>query len=70
MDRKQNEGWKSSALITNRKVENILQTGAGMVATGYPGCNITIGAHLDKNNVKTIHPVQLIQMAMYGGRTE
>ncbi|MEA1970791.1 MAG: (Fe-S)-binding protein, partial [Thermodesulfobacteriota bacterium] len=56
-----------SALITNRKVENILETGAGIVATGCPGCNITIGAHLDKTKgIKVMHPVQLIQMAMNG----
>ena len=59
-----------SALITNRKVKNVLKTGAGMVATGCPGCNITIGAHLIKDNVKVIHPVQLIQMAMDGKRPE
>ena len=59
-----------SALITNRKVENVLKTGAEMVATGCPGCNITIGAHLIKDNVKAIHPVQLIQMAMDGKTPE
>jgi len=58
-----------SALITNRKVENVLKTGAGLVATGCPGCNITIGAHLGRDDVKTIHTVQLIQMAMDGKKS-
>ncbi|HPQ42673.1 MAG TPA: (Fe-S)-binding protein [Syntrophales bacterium] len=53
-----------SARITNRKVENVLKTGAGIVATGCPGCTITIGAHLAKDNVRTVHTVQLIKMAM------
>ena len=60
----------TSALITNRKVENVLKTGAVMVATGCPGCNITIGAHLAKDDIKAIHTVQLIQMAMDGKRPE
>jgi len=64
------EYGEMSALITNRKVQNVLKTGARMVATGCPGCNITIGAHLAKDNVKTIHTVQLIQMAMDGKRPE
>ena len=62
------EHGEMSALITDRKVENVLKTGAGFVATGCPGCNITIGAHLAKDNVKTIHTVELIQMALDGKR--
>jgi len=64
------EFGEMSARITNRKVENVLKTGAGFVATGCPGCTITLGAHLAKDNVKTIHTVQLIQMSMGDRRTE
>lgn len=54
----------TSAAITNRKVQNIYQSGAEVVVTGCPGCNLTIRSHLDKNkNIKVLHTVQLIQMA-------
>jgi glycolate oxidase iron-sulfur subunit len=64
------EYGEMSALITDRKVENVLKTGARFVATGCPGCNITIGAHLARHNVKTIHTVQLIQTAIEGRQPE
>jgi len=64
------EYGEMSARITDRKVKNVLETGAGLVATGCPGCNITIGAHLPKDSVTTIHTVQLIQMALDGKRPE
>jgi len=57
----------TSALITNRKIANICRSGAEIVATGCPGCNITIGAHLKKiNDIRILHPVQLIHMALEG----
>jgi glycolate oxidase iron-sulfur subunit len=58
-----------SAAITNRKVNNIYKSGAEVVATGCPGCNITIRTHLDKSKgIKVLHTVQLIQMAFKGGK--
>jgi len=59
-----------SARITDRKVENVRKTGAGFVATGCPGCTITIGAHVAKDHVKAIHTVQLIQAALDGKRPQ
>jgi glycolate oxidase iron-sulfur subunit len=59
----------TSALITNRKIANILRSDAEIVSTGCPGCNITIGAHLKKvRNIRILHPVQLIQMALEGDK--
>ena len=50
-----------SAKITAKKVESIHNTGAQVVATGCPGCRLTIGAHLDEDrNIEVMHPVQLI----------
>ncbi len=54
-----------SAGITARKVESIRGSGAQVVATGCPGCRLTIGAHLDPGrSVRVLHPVQLIEMAL------
>jgi len=59
------EHGETSALITERKIGKIYDTNATIVATGCPGCNITIGAHLDKTKgIKVMHPVQLLQRAL------
>ncbi len=56
---------ETSAAITNRKVKNIYKSGAEIVATGCPGCNITIRTHLDKSRgIQVLHTVQLIQRAL------
>lgn len=54
-----------SAAITARKINSIDGTGAQAVATGCPGCRITIGAHLDpRKQMKVLHPVQLVRWAL------
>lgn len=54
-----------SARITARKIRNIRATGAGAVATGCPGCRITIGAHLDQGpEIEVLHPVELVELAL------
>ncbi|MEE9610574.1 MAG: (Fe-S)-binding protein [Desulfatiglandales bacterium] len=56
-----------SAAITASKVESINRTGAQVVATGCPGCRLTIAAHLDRDkHIHALHPVQLIQMGLEG----
>ena len=59
------EHGETSALITERKIGKIYDTNATILATGCPGCNITISAHLDKTKgIKVMHPVQLLQRAL------
>ncbi|HOO91289.1 MAG TPA: (Fe-S)-binding protein [Syntrophales bacterium] len=56
---------ETSAAITNRKIRNIHRSGAGIVATGCPGCNVTIRSHMDKNKeIKVFHTAQLVAMAL------
>lgn len=57
----------TSIKITKRKVDNIHSTKAQVLATCCPGCNLTISNHLDpEQNVKVMHPVQLLQIALNG----
>ena len=56
---------ETSMKLLDRKMENILGTGAGVVASGNPGCSIQLkhgstrlGAELD-----VIHPVSLLAAA-------
>jgi len=59
------EHAETSAKITKRKIDNAEATGAQVVATCCPGCNVTISNHLDPaKGMKTMHPVQLLQMAL------
>ena len=54
-----------SAKITKRKIDNINATKAQVVATCCPGCNVTIGNHLDPAfQMKTMHPVELLSQAL------
>jgi glycolate oxidase iron-sulfur subunit len=55
----------TSRKITKRKVDNILETKAQVLATCCPGCNLTISNHLDPA-IKVLHPVQLLQKELNG----
>jgi len=58
---------ETSLKITRRKIDNINATKADVVATCCPGCNLTIGDHLDKKNgIAVMHPLQLLQKALAG----
>jgi glycolate oxidase iron-sulfur subunit len=52
-----------SQKITKRKVDNIRETKAQVLATCCPGCNLTISNHLDPA-IRVLHPVQLLQEAL------
>jgi glycolate oxidase iron-sulfur subunit len=53
----------TSQKITKRKVDNIVDTGADVLTTCCPGCNLTISNHLDPA-IRVLHPVELIQKAL------
>lgn len=57
----------TSRKITRKKVDSVHSTGARVLATCCPGCNLTISNHLDPDRkVEVMHPVQLLQMALDG----
>jgi glycolate oxidase iron-sulfur subunit len=47
-----------------RKVENILQTGAKVVATANPGCMAWIADGLATSGIEVVHPVTLLRKAL------
>jgi glycolate oxidase iron-sulfur subunit len=53
----------TSRKITKRKVDNVQETRAQVLATCCPGCSLTISNHLDPA-IKVLHPVQLLQQAL------
>ncbi len=55
------EHVEMSAGVTARKKDSIRSTGAGMVATGCPGCNLTLSGNLfEKDDPTVIHTIQLL----------
>jgi glycolate oxidase iron-sulfur subunit len=54
-----------AAAVLAPKVANIQATGAALVATGNPGCQMQIGAGLLRagSRARVVHPVELIDAA-------
>jgi len=59
-----------SAQLLERKMKNIVATGANVIATGNPGCmmQIALGARERNIDLKVVHPVQLLDEAYQAGR--
>lgn len=53
--------------ITEKKIRHIRETGACCVATGCPGCRVTIGGNMgDRDRIAVLHPMQLLDRALAG----
>jgi glycolate oxidase iron-sulfur subunit len=57
--------YHNSLAVNERKMENVRDTGADIVATGCPGCQmqLTMGANHYDVKVRVVHPVQLLEEA-------
>jgi glycolate oxidase iron-sulfur subunit len=54
-----------SQAITSKKIKGIYNSSADAVATGCPGCRITISAHLDQDRgISVLHPLELVRMEL------
>ena len=61
----------TSAAVLSPKLRHIAATGAGLVATGNPGCLMQIGAGLSRSgsDVRVVHPIDLLDASyavLYG----
>jgi len=59
--------YKTSLSVLDRKMENLQGTGADMIASGCPGCQmqLNVGVKRGDMDVKVVHPVTLLDEA-YG----
>jgi glycolate oxidase iron-sulfur subunit len=59
-----------AAELGRRKARNLLETGAEAVAAGNPGCALQIAAHAERlgRALPVLHPVELLDMSIRGGR--
>lgn len=57
--------------LLKRKVANIESTGAEVVATGNPGCQMWIrsGLKLEGSSVRALHPIEIVDLALDGATT-
>ena len=60
--------YETSSKVLDRKLDNIAQTGARIVASGCPACRMQLSAGLRRRglHVRVVHPVSLLDEA-YGG---
>jgi len=60
----------SAREIGERKVTNVLSTGAPVIASANPGCSLQIGALLRERGVELtiLHPVEILDRALSGHR--
>jgi glycolate oxidase iron-sulfur subunit len=54
-----------SQRVLNEKLDHIKETGAALLATGNPGCQMHIGAgaQIAGMNLKVCHPIELVDEA-------
>ena len=63
------EHVEMSAVVTARKKANIRSTGAKIVATGCPGCRLTLAGNLhEQNDPLVVHTMQLVTDRLRNGR--
>ncbi len=54
--------------LGNQKVQNLLNTGADLIASANPGCTLQINKHLELQDKKinVIHPIELLDFSIRG----
>jgi glycolate oxidase iron-sulfur subunit len=59
-----------SERLLDRKIKNLMETKADILLAGNPGCLLQIQMGIKQNglNVKTAHPVELLDWAYRGSR--
>ncbi len=50
--------------ITGKKIQSIKQTGAGLVASGCPGCRLQIHGNLGNEPIEVVHPIEVLAKAL------
>ncbi|MDX6708833.1 MAG: glycolate oxidase iron-sulfur subunit [Solirubrobacteraceae bacterium] len=60
---------EAAAQLGARKADNLLATGAAVIAAANPGCTLQIAAHLQRKGqpLEIVHPMQLLARSIAGG---
>jgi glycolate oxidase iron-sulfur subunit len=54
--------------LGQQKVDNLLNTGAELIASSNPGCSLQIKKHMDmqKRTIPLKHPIELLDLSIRG----
>jgi len=57
--------YETSTRVLDRKMENLKSTGAEIITSGCPGCQMQLMTGIQRSglNVKVMHPIQLLDQA-------
>jgi glycolate oxidase iron-sulfur subunit len=57
--------YENSMQILTRKMQNVAETDAAIIATGCPGCQLQLGLGVQRAGlkIKVKHPIQLLDQA-------
>ena len=57
--------YETSLKVLNRKMDNVEGTGAEIIASGCPGCQmqLNVGVRKRRSKIKVVHPVLLLDQA-------
>ncbi|MFN6518064.1 MAG: (Fe-S)-binding protein [Nostoc sp. CreGUA01] len=56
--------------LGKQKVQNLLNTGAELIASANPGCTLQITKHLQGKKISVIHPMELLDYSIRGVKLE
>ena len=56
--------------LGKQKVENLLNTGADLIASPNPGCSLQISKYLQGKTVSVMHPMELLDYAIRGDKLD
>jgi glycolate oxidase iron-sulfur subunit len=61
---------EAAADLGERKADNLLATGAEVIAAANPGCTLQIAAHLERKGrpLPILHPMQLLARSLRAAR--
>ncbi|MBN2569038.1 MAG: (Fe-S)-binding protein [Deltaproteobacteria bacterium] len=57
--------YETSLKVLNRKMKNVKETGAEIIASGCPGCQmqLNVGVRRHRSDIKVVHPILLLDQA-------
>ncbi len=56
--------------LGKQKAQNLLNTGAGLIASPNPGCSLQISKYLQGKTISVMHPMELLDYAIRGDKLE
>jgi glycolate oxidase iron-sulfur subunit len=56
--------------LGKQKAQNLLNTGADLIASPNPGCSLQISKYLQGKTISVMHPMELLDYSIRGDKLE